>query len=175
MKYFLLLISFLSLSFAGTHEMKLKSGQVSFKIKNAGMTVDGTFGKLEADIHFDPMKPQESSIRATVNSATINTGNNTRDGHLKKALYFDAEKYPKITLQSTKIEKTGPISYTGTFKLTIKAVTRELKIPFLYMKTAEKAEFKGSFTINRLDYNVGEDSFTLSDNVVVSLQAEILE
>lgn len=159
----------------GTTDWKVKSSAITFKIKNAGMTTDGSFTGLEAELKFDPLKPEEVSIKASVNSATINTGNNGRDGHLSKPDYFDVAKYPKITLQSVKVEKTGPISFNGTFKLTLKGVTKEVKFPFMFMKTNEKTQFKGSFTINRLDYGVGEDSFTLSNTATISLLVDVAE
>ncbi len=98
-----------------------------------------------------------------------------RDEHLRKPEYFDAAAYPRIILQSTKIEKTGPISFTGTFKLTIKNVTKEIKIPFMFLKTADKTEIKGSFKINRINYTVGEDSFTMSDDVTINLLVNVTE
>ncbi len=154
---------------------KVKSSAITFKIKNAGMTVDGSFTGLEADINFNPLKPEEASIKASVNSKSVNTGNNMRDEHLSKPEYFDVAKFPKITLQSSKIEKTGPITYKGTFKLTVKNVTKEVIIPFTFMKIPEKTEFKGSFSINRKDYGVGESSMTLSDNATISLDIIVTE
>jgi polyisoprenoid-binding protein YceI len=165
----------LSLLLLSGSEHKLKSGCVSFKIKNAGMSVEGTLTGMEATIVFDPQKPQEAKISASVLASTINTGNNTRDGHLRKSDYFDAVKYPKITMVSTKIEKTGIINYNGYFKLTMKGITKDVIVPFLYMKTPEGTKLKGSFTLNRLDYNIGSSSFTLSDNVTVNILAEIAE
>src|SRR5438105_12920792 len=143
---------------------KVKSSSIIFQIKNAGITVNGSFSGLEAGIKFNPLKPEEAIINASVNSATINTGIELRNTHLKKAEYFDVEKYPKIILQSTKIEKTGPISFTGIFKLTIKNVTKEIKIPFTFIKSNDKTEFKGNFSINRLDYSIGSNSLTMADN-----------
>ena len=83
--------------------------------------------------------------------------------------------FAELGAEVIKIEKTGPVSYTGTFKLSIKNVTKEVKIPYLFLKTAEKTEIKGSFKINRLDYSVGEDSFTLSDDVTVQLHVNLSE
>jgi polyisoprenoid-binding protein YceI len=154
---------------------KVKSSAITFKIKNAGITVDGSFSGLEADIKFNPLKPEESSIKASVASTTVNTGNNMRDGHLRKPEYFDVAKYPRITLQSVKIEKTGPITFNGTFKLTMKNVTKDVMIPFMFMKTADKTTLKGSFNLNRLDYGVGESSMTLSDNASITLVVELGE
>lgn len=154
---------------------KVKSSAIIFKIKNAGITVDGSFSGLEADIHFNQLKPEEATITASVNTKTVNTNNKMRDEHIRKPEYFDAEKFPKITLTSTKIEKTGPITFKGTFKLTMKGVTKEVIIPFTFMKIPEKTEFKGSFTINRRDYGVGGNSISMADNVTITMTINVTE
>ena len=154
---------------------KVKTSAITFKIKNAGLTVDGSFTGLEADIKFNPIKPEEATIKASVNTKSVNTGNNMRDEHIRKPEYFDADKFPKITLQSTKIEKTGPITYKGTFNLTMKGVTKEVVIPFNFLKIPEKTEFKGSFTINRRDYGVGGSSISMADNVNLTLDIIVTE
>lgn len=161
--------------FLSDNPWKVKSSAITFKIKNAGLTVDGSFTGLESDIRFNPLKPAEASITASVKTASINTGTTMRDNHLRKAEYFDAEKYPKITLKSVKIEKTGPISFNGTFKLTMKDVTQEVLIPFTFSRLPEKTEFKGSFRLNRRDYHVGGSSMTMADDVNVSIVINVTE
>lgn len=154
---------------------KVKSSSLTFKIKNAGLTVDGTFTGLEADIKFNPLKPEEASIVASVKTSTVNTGNNMRDEHIRKPEYFDAVKFSKITLTSVKIEKTGPITYKGLFKLNMKGVTKDVLIPFTLIKIPEKTEFKGSFSINRRDYGVGGNSMSLADNVTLNISVIVTE
>ena len=160
---------------ADNSNWKVKSSAITFQIKNAGLTVDGSFGNLVADIKFDQLKPEEGSIKASVDTKTINTGNDMRNGHLCKEEYFDAEKFPKITLQSTKIARTGPITYNGTFNLTIKGVTKEIIIPFTFMKIPEKTEFKGTFTMNRRDFGVGGSSMTMADDLTVTIVVDVTE
>jgi len=177
MKLVIIKFSFLFLIpilFSG-EQWKVKSSSISFKIKNAGLTVNGTFSGLETAIDFNPLKPEDANIKASISANTINTGIEMRDNHLKKPEYFDVEKFPKITIQSTKIEKTGPISFLGTFKLNLKGTIKEIKIPFNFLKLADKTELKGSFSINRTDYKVGGNSFTLSDNVTVNIVLSLSE
>lgn len=172
-KYFAALLPFFFVMDAPT--LKVKSASVTFKIKNAGLMVDGSYTGLEADIKFNQLKPEASTIKATVNSKSVNTGNNMRDEHLRKAEYFDVDKFPIITLQSTKIEKTGPITFKGIFNLTMKGVTKTVIIPFTFIKIPEKTELKGSFQINRRDYGVGGNSMTLSDNATINLSIVVTE
>lgn len=174
--YFIkIILAALPFFFLADTTWKVKNSVIAFKIKNAGITVDGCFSGLEAEIKFNPLKPEEGAIKASISSKSINTGTEMRDNHLRKPEYFDVEKYPRITLQSTKIEKTGPISYNGTFKLTLKGVTKEVIIPFNFMKLPDKTQFKGSFSLNRRDYGVGGNSISMADNVTVTIVADVTE
>ena len=99
----------------------------------------------------------------------MNTDNETRDEHLRKEGYFDAGKYPRIRLVATSVsgpDKSG--HYTLIGKLTIKSTTKDISFPFLATPLGDDIIFKGDFTINRRDFDVGGGS-TLSNNLTVSL------
>ncbi|MCE3279173.1 MAG: hypothetical protein K0S44_1364 [Bacteroidetes bacterium] len=174
MKTKLLLAIFPYLILTG-NPWKINSSSIVFNIKNAGLNVGGSFTGFESEIKFDPLKPENAHIFASVNSKTINTGNDMRDDHLIKAEYFDVEKFPKIQLQSSIIEKTGPISYKGLFKLTMKGITRDVIIPFIFLRLPDKQEIKGSFQLDRRDYHVGGNSISLSDKVTVTIILNVVE
>lgn len=78
---------------------------VSFTIRNAGFNVNGSFGGFAGTLLFDPAMPEKSKLSASIETAGINTGNGTRDGHLRKPDYFDVAAHPRITLTSVSIEK----------------------------------------------------------------------
>jgi polyisoprenoid-binding protein YceI len=81
---------------AQNQEWQVNSSSINFKIKNAGFTVDGAFSGLSGKIIFDASKGFGNSIDASIDAKTINTGNGTRDGHLKKTDYFDVVNFPTI-------------------------------------------------------------------------------
>ena len=141
---------------------------VSFKIKNAGITVSGKFTGLVADIRFSPDKLNASHLKASVEAATIKTGINRRDEDLQAEKYFNTEKYKLIEVESVKLYKKGA-QYAGEFKVTIKGVTKQLEIPFEFNQTSNDAEFKGTFTINRRDFGVGNKTLTMSEEADVSI------
>lgn len=147
--------------------------QVVFYIDNAGITVEGSMGGLKADIAFDPRKANKNRIAASLDPATIQTGIGIRDKHLKRSDYFDVEQYPKITLTSTGFGKTGKDELLGTFILKIKDIEREVKIPVTYTYTSDGLSLSGNFTINRLDFGLGEESIILSDEVRIQLNAQL--
>jgi polyisoprenoid-binding protein YceI len=147
----------------------IAESDIRFQIVNAGLTVTGTFSGLNATIRFNPAAPERAFIRASVPVNTIKTGIGLRDKHLLKPNYFDAEKYPNIVLESSAIRKTGPGKYEGLFKLTIKGTQREVKLPFS-VSTAN--ELTGNFRLNRRDYDVGNASLLLADEVDVSIRVK---
>jgi polyisoprenoid-binding protein YceI len=160
---------------AQNREWTIVSSNVSFKIKNAGFNVDGKFGALTATIVFDETKSSGNSIDATIDSKTINTGNGTRDGHLKKEEYFGVDKFPKIQMKATLFTKETNGTFKGFFKLKIKDKTKDVVVPFSFTQKDGKGMFKGTFTINRLDYGVGESSMVLSDNATITIEVNVLK
>ncbi len=142
---------------------------VKFKIKNFGINVDGTFGGLDGDISFDPNKPEEATFKVSINASTVNTGNDLRDSHLKKDSYFDTEHFPRINFKSTKI---GHSTKKGLFlvygELNIKNHSKEISFPFTAEPSDDGYLFKGVFSINRKDFDVG-GTIIISDNAEISL------
>ncbi|WP_413670198.1 YceI family protein [Mucilaginibacter sp. Mucisp86] len=157
---------------AGFAQTVTKS-DVSFKIKNLGFNVGGTFGGLQADIKFKPNDLAGSSIEASVASNTVNSDNESRDNHLKSEDYFDVAKYPKITMKSVSFKRKSGSNYTGNFNVTIRDKTKLIEIPFTYVETGNTAQLKGSFMILRTDFGIGGKNLILSNEANVSVEAEI--
>jgi polyisoprenoid-binding protein YceI len=145
------------------------SSSIGFNLKMLGVTVEGKFKGLSATIKFDPANLATSSVVATVDAATIDTDNSLRNRHLReKEDFFEVAKYPKITMKSTKIEKSGN-SYVGYFDLTIKKVTKNIKVPFTFIETAEKGVFSGIVTVNRRDWALGGGTLGMANEVTINL------
>lgn len=156
-------------------EWRVLSSTIKFKVKNAGFTVDGTFGELVAKVNFDPAKNYGNVIEASIDAKTINTGNTTRDGHLKKEEYFNVLKYSKIIMKATVFSKQADGSFKGYFSLTIKDKSKDIVVPFNFTEKDGKGVFKASFAINRLDFEVGSSSVILSNNVTVMLEVNVIK
>ena len=167
----LLILFLLNTTLFATSQTQWNVGKssINFKIKNAGLTVDGSFGGFAADIKFDANNYAKSSIEASIDANTINTGIGLRNNHLKKENYFNVSKYPKIILKSTSFSKEGDGTFKGHFKLTMKGVTKDIVIPFSYTELGNTTIFKATFILNRIDYNVGGNSWTMSDDVTISI------
>lgn len=154
-------------------QSKVTRSAVTFKIKNLGFNVDGSFGGFNADINFKPTSLATSSIEASVASNTVNTDNESRDNHLKSEDYFDVAKYPKIILKSVSFKHKSGSNYTGSFNVTIKDKTKLIEIPFTYIEAGNTATFKGDFQVLRTDFGIGGKNVILSNEANVSIETEI--
>ena len=96
-----------------------------FKIKHMMISnVKGSFNGLSGVLTENRNDASLSSVDAAIDIASISTGDAQRDGHLKSADFFDAEKYPQMTFKSTKVEKKGEGDYSVTGDLTLHGVTK---------------------------------------------------
>ena len=141
---------------------------VAFGIKNFGSTVNGKFTGVKGKIVFNPQQLNASSINVTIDAATINTSNGTRDKHLKKDGYFDVAKYPTIQFIATKIVASGS-SYIAEGILTIKGISKNISLPFTATAYKGGYNFIGEISLNRRDFKVGSGSLILSDNLIAKL------
>jgi len=145
---------------------------VSFQVINAGLEVDGTLKVKSTNIRFDPDNLQAASIQVSADPSSIETGIGIRDKHLRRSDYFDTNIYPEIRLQSKSFRKTGKNEFEGKFDLTIKSITKEITMPFTRKQKGNTTYYEGDFEINRLDFNVGEESLTLDETVRIKVSAE---
>lgn len=172
-KWIILIIGLSGCLSAGAQSLKATDDQssVKFRIKNFGFNnVTGSFKGIQGTIKFSPDNLPTSGMEVTVEANSVNTGINARDNHLRKEEYFDVKKYPVIRFVSIKItssSKTGTLFMFG--RLTIKNITREVSFPFTAVSQPNGYLFSGEFTINRIDFGVGESS-SVSNNLTVMLK-----
>lgn len=121
--------------------------------------VRGKFTDFDVKIDYDEEDITQSSVRATIRAASINTGIEDRDRDLRGPNFFDVEKYPEITFQSTRIEKRGDVYVAvGTFFL--RGVTQELAMPFaitgrtVHQDGSSNLGVASSITLNRQEYGI---------------------
>jgi len=165
-----LLLLFPSMSPAQTYMPSDKGSSVTFIIKNFGFSVNGSFKNLQGNIKFDPNNPAAAVFMVTVDAATINTDNGSRDGHLRKEEYFDVAKYPKISFLSEKVEKTDKADlFIVKGKFIIKGISKPVSIPFSASARNGGYLFNGKVVLNRRDFKVGGNSMVLSDNLTLTL------
>lgn len=142
-------------------EIDAVHSQATFSVKHMMIsTVRGHFEVLSGKLHIDEEHPENSWVEADVDTASINTRDAKRDGHLRSPDFFDAEKYPKITFKSTKVTPDGDNKYLVTGNLTMHGVTKEETFHAEYSGQVkdifglQRAAFSIKGKINRKDFGL---------------------
>ena len=139
-----------------------------FDVKhNTFSTVRGQFMDFTGDVFFDPENPGQSRFDFIIQVDSIDTKVGKRDTHLRSPDFFDVARYPIITFKSLKVSKAADNKFIVEGKLTIKDVTRDLALEFVYHGQRENPLKKGEtvagldtgLTIDRLEYHVGDGKF----------------
>lgn len=142
-------------------------------------TVRGKFDTLSGTIEFDPANPTASSVNVEIDAASISTGTNDRDNHLRSADFLDAENFPKLTFKSTNIEVTGENTGRITGDLTIREVTRPVVIDAEFLGNLKdpwgnaKIAFSGETKINREDFGLVWNVALETGGVLVGKEVKI--
>ncbi len=151
---------------------------IEFKVKHMMVSdVKGSFDTFSGTIALDPKTVENSSVEITIQSASVSTKNEKRDGHLKSADFFDVEKFPTLTFKSKKIAKKGD-GWVAIGDLTIRGVTKEIELPFTLSGpvSAGNASIIGvsaATEINRQDFGVSWNKTLDAGGVVVSDKVRI--
>jgi len=187
--WFVLAAMFFTLSgtaLAQTWTLDKDHTEIRFDVQHIFSTVSGRFSDVDAAVVFDQDRLGDSRFDFTVNVKSIDTFNTKRDTHLRSKDFFNAEMFPAMRFVSSRIHHVEGNRYTLEGQLTIKDVTRPLQIQFVHHgpkihpleKTSQVAGFDATFTIDRLDYKVGDGRFfklgVVGNLVHISISTEVL-
>lgn len=157
------------LAVAGNWNVDTAGAKITFSVKGPFGTVNGSFTGLKATIKFDEKDPGGSSVQASIDPTTVSTGIGLRNHHLRtEEQWFNTDKFPLISFQSRKIEKTGA-GFKATGELTIKGVSKLVEIPFTFTPNGTDGVFKGQFMIKRTDYNLGKPGGSVGEEITINL------
>ncbi len=152
---------------------------ISFKVRHLGISnVRGEFLTYDADITMDGDDLSSLAVNATIETASIDTGNERRDGHLRSDDFFGSEEFPSLTFVSTGVTKVDGSDFHLQGDLTIRDVTQSVVLDGSFLGTAmmrdtERAGFEATTTINRKDFNLSWDQLTEAGGVIVGHNVEI--
>jgi len=159
----------------GEYTLDPSHTRIGFVARHAMVTkVRGSFNDFEGSAVVDGDNPEKSSAKITIKSASVDTRNEQRDGHLRTNDFLDPETYPEITWVSTSVKAVDADNYEVTGDLTIKGVTKSITIPFAFEGAAKdpfgnvRIGFEGSATINRGDFGITFNAALETGGVLVS-------
>lgn len=140
--------------------------------------VRGTFGRWQGQLEFDEAAPAKSKVSVRIETASIDTRDEKRDGHLRSPDFFDAEKHPAIAFESTKVEAAGN-EYRVTGDLTIHGVTKPVVLQAEYLGAGkdpwggQRIGFSARTKINRKDFGLNWNQVLEAGGVLVGENIDI--
>jgi polyisoprenoid-binding protein YceI len=154
--------------------------QLGFKIKHLMITnVSGSFKNFQAEVETNQTDFSTAQINLTAEMESISTNNEQRDAHLRNADFFEVEKYPELKFRSTKVEKTNVDTFALYGELTLKGITKPVKLHVEYNGVAkdpwggERAGFVITGKINRSDWGVNFNGVLETGSVMLSEEVKI--
>jgi polyisoprenoid-binding protein YceI len=161
--------------------------EVAFAVRQLVVsTVRGHFREFDAQIDLDLDHPARSSVRATIEVASVDTGNALRDAHLRTGDFFDVAAFPRITFESTHVGQVGQDSFWITGNLAIHGVAREVTLRGQFQGTvaelvgAPALHFTMTAEIDREDFGMSwgvpldSGGLLVGNLVTVTIRAELL-
>ena len=161
---------------AALADQKLVPAQsdIAFAVKQMGVPVEGRFKKFDAQIDFDPKKPEASKIGFTIDTGSATLGIPENDAELPKTPWFNVPKFPQATFQSSAVKALGAGKYDVSGKLTIKGSVRDVVVPVTLVQSGTSTVASGAFGIKRLAFKIGEgdwaDTSLVADDVQVKFK-----
>jgi polyisoprenoid-binding protein YceI len=161
---------------------------VGFGIKHLMIaTVRGSFTQVQGTVTGDESDPTSASIDITIPTASVTTGDEKRDAHLRSPDFFDVARYPTMTFRGKRVEPRSKEAFRVIGDLTIRDVTREVVLDVDMLGRAkdpwgkEHAAFEATTKIKRGDYGLTWNAaletggVLVGDEVKISIEAQLLK
>jgi len=169
--------------FAGANSWQVDAehSDAHFTVRHLGIaTVQGDFTKMTGTVDIDDQDISKSTVTATIDVASVDTRVEARDKSIRGPEYFDVEKYPTMTFQSTKIWKAGDIAKMAG-NLTIHGVTKEVTFdvigptPPIKVNGVNRRGATATTKVNRKDFGVsGGAPGVVGDDINIELDLELV-
>jgi polyisoprenoid-binding protein YceI len=164
------LLSAASVAFAQQKLVPAQS-EIVFVTKEMGVPVEGRFKRFDAQLTFDPARPEASKMALTVDIAGATLGAPETDAELPRATWFNTAKFPQATFRSSAVKSLGGGKFEVSGELGIKGLTRNVVVPVVVTQSGTATTATGTFPLKRLVFQIGQnewaDTSMLADDVQV--------
>jgi polyisoprenoid-binding protein YceI len=146
--------------------------EIAFTSKQMGVPVDGKFKKFDAQVAFDPKKPDTAKIAFSIDLASATLGSAETEAELVKPDWFNTKMFPQATFQSSSVKATGPAKFDVAGKLVIKGASVEVVVPVVLAQAGAVTTASGVFVIRRLDFKIGDGDWKDTSMVANDVQVK---
>jgi polyisoprenoid-binding protein YceI len=165
---------------SGDYTIDPAHSRIGFAARHAMVTnVRGQFTDYSGTLHIDGSDPAKSTAELVIKVASIDTGNDQRDEHLRTGDFFDASSHPEITFRSTAAKQISDDTYRLTGDLTIKDITRQVTLDLDFtgdaidVYGANRIGFEGGTTIDRTAWNLTYNAALETGGVLIGEKVKL--
>lgn len=145
--------------------------EIKFTAKQLGVSVSGEFTKFDADINLQPADLANSHVKVVVDTGSATMHNAEADSNLVQPVWFNVEKFPQASFESSSIKALGDGWYEATGKFTVKGISNDVTVPVTLTQADGATLVSGSMPLERLAYKVGENEW--SDTSMVANEVKV--
>jgi polyisoprenoid-binding protein YceI len=146
--------------------------EIAFTSKQMGVPVDGKFKKFDAQVAFDPKKPDTAKIAFNIDLGSAALGSPETEAELVKPDWFNTKLFPQATFQSSTVKATGPGKFDVAGKLVIKGASHDVVVPVVLAQAGANTTASGAFVIKRLDFKIGDGDWKDTSMVANDVQVK---
>ncbi|MDY7231829.1 YceI family protein [Hyalangium rubrum] len=163
-----------------TWQIDTTHSSINFTVRHMVVAkVHGRFGQFSGELKLNGEDLTTGSVEVEMDAASIHTGVEARDNHLRSADFFDVANFPKLSFRSRRVEKAGQERYRVVGDLTIHGVTREVTLDTEFLGKvkdpfgAERVAFSASTSIERKDFGLTWNKAVETGGVLVGERVDI--
>lgn len=144
--------------------------EIVFTSRQLGVPVEGRFKRFEAQVAFDPKKPEAGRIDFTVDLASASLGVAEVEAELVKPDWFHTARFPQARFVSRSIKALGGGRFEVAGQLNLKGTARDLVVPVALSQTGGTTTATGQFTLQRLAFKIGDGEWADTSMVANDVQ-----
>jgi polyisoprenoid-binding protein YceI len=146
--------------------------EITFVSRQMGVPVEGRFRRFDAQLAFDPKKPEAAKIAIAIDLSSVALGTAETEAELAKPEWFGSKQFPKATFESTSVTALGGGRFDVAGKLAIKGTARDVVVPVALAQSGANTTAQGAFVIKRQDFRIGDGEWNDTSLVANDVQVK---
>jgi polyisoprenoid-binding protein YceI len=168
----LFLLLFVAVPSQAAEWRMLSDSEFMFEAIFEGSAAPGRFEQFDLDLEFDPANPGAGRLRVTVSLAGADMGDPDINTIIADPIWFDAGHFPQAVFESERIEAGAPGEFVATGVLDLKGISQTVVVPFTWSEQGARADMRGEFVLQRIDFNVGSGEWATGDAIGIDVRLQ---
>ena len=132
-----------------------RASRLEFIATYEAQAAPGRFRDFTTRLTFDPAQPEQGSLQVSIPMASADMDSADINRTIRATEWLDVIRYPRAEFQSARIQSEGGGQYVAQGRLTMKGVTRDIRVPFTWASSGRTATMAGRLELDRTSFHIG--------------------